>query len=86
MKQSETSAQQLKASHEKSASEASELHGKELEALQKQVDALKQELSSSQGRSQELEKQVTELRPYKEQTQVKGETLTATDEYVIILQ
>lgn len=80
VKQSETSAQQLKASQEKSASEASELHGKELEALQKQVDALKQELSSSQSRSQELEKQVTELRPYKDQTQVKGETLTATDE------
>lgn len=43
---------------------------KELEVLQSQVDKLKQELSSSKDKTQELEKLVSELQPYKEQAQV----------------
>lgn len=62
--------EELKASQEKSLSQASELHVKELEVLQSQVDKLKQDLSSSKDKSQELEKLVSELQPYKEQAQV----------------
>lgn len=61
----------LKASQEKSLSQASELHAKELEVLQSQVDKLKQELSSSKDKTLELEKSVCELQPYKEQAQVR---------------
>ncbi len=62
--------EELKASQEKSLSQASELHVKEREVLQSQVDKLKQELSSSKDKTQELEKLVSELQPYKEQAQV----------------
>ncbi|XP_044052290.1 CAP-Gly domain-containing linker protein 1 isoform X7 [Siniperca chuatsi] len=69
VKQGETLVEELKASQEKSFSQASELHAKELEVLQSQVDKLKQELSSSTDKTQELEKLVSELQPYKEQAQ-----------------
>lgn len=62
--------EELKASQEKSFSQASELHVKELEVLQSQVDKLKQELSSSKNKTEDLEKLVSELQPYKEQAQV----------------
>lgn len=42
--------------------------------LQNQVDKLKQELSSSKDKSEELAKSVSELQAYKEQAQVKTET------------
>uniref|UniRef100_A0A3Q1F3K3 CAP-GLY domain containing linker protein 1a n=1 Tax=Acanthochromis polyacanthus TaxID=80966 RepID=A0A3Q1F3K3_9TELE len=69
-RQSENLVEELKASHEKSRSQASELHVKELEVLQSQADRLKQDLSSSKDKNQELEKLVSELQPYKEQVQV----------------
>lgn len=43
---------------------------KKLKVLQSQVDTLKQELSSSKDKTQELETFVSELQPYKEQAQV----------------
>lgn len=52
----------------------SELHAKEFETLQSQVDKFKQELSSSKDKTQELEKMVSELQPYKEQAQVSANT------------
>lgn len=60
----------MKATQEKSRLQTSELHGKEVEALQGQVNKLKGELSSTRDKSQELEKSVTELQAFKEQTQV----------------
>lgn len=71
VKRGETLAEELKASQEKSASQASELHAKEVEVLQNQVDKLKQELSSSKDKSEELAKSVSELQAYKEQAQVR---------------
>lgn len=72
MKRGETLAEELKASQENSASQASELHAKEVEMLQNQVDKLAQELSSSKDKSEKLEKSVSELQAYKEQAQVKA--------------
>lgn len=66
--------EELKASQEKSLSQVSELHAKEFETLQGQVDKFKQELSSSKDKTQELEKMVSELQPYKEQAQVSANT------------
>lgn len=60
----------MKASHEKSLSEASKLHLKEFEILQTQFGQLKMELSSSKDKTRELEKTVSELQTYKEQAQV----------------
>lgn len=60
----------MKATQEKSLHQTSELHAKELEVLQSQVNKLKEELSSSRDKSQELEKLVSELQAYKEQAQV----------------
>lgn len=74
MQQGETLAAELKVSQEKALSEASELHVKELEVQQDQIDKLKQEISSSKDKSQELEKLVSELQPYKEQAQVRTDT------------
>lgn len=71
VKQGETLAEELKASQENSVSQASELHAKEVEMLQNQVDKLEQELSSSKDKSKELEKSVSELQAYKEQAQVQ---------------
>ncbi|XP_029294704.1 CAP-Gly domain-containing linker protein 1 isoform X5 [Cottoperca gobio] len=92
-KQGKTLVEELKASQEKSFSQASELHVKELEVLQSQVDTLKQELSSSKDKTQELEKMVSELQPYKEQaqaTEVSGNTAEAlqqlTKEKTILMQ
>lgn len=59
-----------KISQEKSLSQALELHAKELEELQSQANKLKEELSSSKGQIQELEKLVSELQSYKEQAKV----------------
>lgn len=61
----------LKASQEKSQSQASERHAKEVEVLQSQADKFSQELSSSKKKIQELEKLVSDLQTYKEQAQVK---------------
>uniref|UniRef100_UPI0037E7F1D5 CAP-Gly domain-containing linker protein 1 isoform X4 n=1 Tax=Semicossyphus pulcher TaxID=241346 RepID=UPI0037E7F1D5 len=83
VKQGETRAEELKASQEKSISDSSELHVKELGALNTQVDKLKQELSSSKDKTQELEKLVSELQPYKEQaqaTEASGETAEALEQ------
>lgn len=71
MKQGETLAEELRASQQNSVSQASELHAKEVEMLQSQVEKLEQELSSSKVKSEELEKSVSELQAYKEQAQVK---------------
>lgn len=60
----------MKATQEKSQHQTTELHAKEVEALQSQLNKLKGELSSSRDKSQELEKSVTELQAFKEQTQV----------------
>lgn len=60
----------MKTTQEKSRHQTSELHTKEVEALQSQVNKLKGELSSSRDKTQELEKSVTELQAFKEQTQV----------------
>lgn len=72
VRRGETLAEEMKASQEKSASQASELHAKEVEVLQNQVDKLKQELSSSKDKSEELAKSVSELQSYKEQAQVRS--------------
>ncbi|XP_041792248.1 CAP-Gly domain-containing linker protein 1 isoform X2 [Chelmon rostratus] len=83
VKQGETTVEQLKASQEKSLSQTSELHVKEREVLQSQVDKLKQDLSSSKDKTQELEKLVTELQPYKEQaqaTEASGKTAEALEQ------
>ncbi|XP_031164833.1 CAP-Gly domain-containing linker protein 1 isoform X8 [Sander lucioperca] len=83
VKQGETLVEELKASQEKSLSQASELHVKELEVLQCQVDKWKQELSSSTDKTQELEKLVSELQPYKEQvqaTEASGKTAEALEQ------
>ncbi|XP_076586254.1 CAP-Gly domain-containing linker protein 1 isoform X5 [Chaetodon auriga] len=83
VKQGETVVEQLKASQEKSLSQASELHVKECEALQSQVDKLKQDLSSSKDKSEELQKLVSELQPYKEQaqaTEASGKTAEALEQ------
>lgn len=71
VKRGETLAEELRASQENSLSQASELHAKEVEMLQNQVDKLEQELSSSKDKSKELEKSVSELQAYKEQAQVQ---------------
>lgn len=71
VKQGETLVEDLKGSQEKSLSQVSELHAKEVEVLQSQADKLSQELSSSKNKTQELEKLVSELQPYKEQAQVR---------------
>lgn len=71
--------EELKASHEKSISDASDLHAKELEALNTQVEKLKQELTSAKDKTQELEKSVSELQPYKEQAQVRTVTFKGTE-------
>lgn len=71
MQKGETLTEELKTSQEKALSQASELHAKELEVLQGQVDKFKQELSASKDKTQELQKQVSELQPYKEQVQVR---------------
>lgn len=71
MKQGEMLAEELKASQQTSVSQASELHAKQVEMLQNQVDKLEQELSSSKNKSEELEKSVSELQAYKEQAQVR---------------
>lgn len=60
----------MKATQEKSQHQTSELHAKEVEALQSQVNKLKGELSSFRDKSQELEKSVTELQAFKEQAKV----------------
>ncbi|XP_035514473.1 CAP-Gly domain-containing linker protein 1 isoform X5 [Morone saxatilis] len=93
VKQGETLVEELKASQEKSLSQASELHVKELEVLQNQVDKLKQDLSSSKDKTQELDKLVSELQPYKEQvqaTEASGKTAEAleqlTKEKAILMQ
>lgn len=78
MKQGETLAEELKASQQNSVSQASELLAKEVEMLQNQVDKLKQELSSSKDKSEELEKSVSELQAYKEQAQVKTKSHSRT--------
>lgn len=70
VKQGETLVEELKTSQEKSICQASELHAKEVEVLQSQVDKLKQDLSFSKDKTQELEKLVSELQTYKEQAQV----------------
>ncbi|KAM4576946.1 CAP-Gly domain-containing linker protein 1 isoform 4-T4 [Odontesthes bonariensis] len=83
VKQRDTSVEELKATQEKSLSQASELHVKQLEELQTQVDKLKQELSSSKEKTQELEKTVSELQPYKEQaqaTEASGKTAQAFEQ------
>uniref|UniRef100_A0A3Q1CNA0 CAP-Gly domain-containing protein n=1 Tax=Amphiprion ocellaris TaxID=80972 RepID=A0A3Q1CNA0_AMPOC len=83
VKQSENLVEELKASQEKSLSQASELHVKELEVLQSQADKLKQDLSSSKDKNQELEKLVSELQPYKEQVQASeasGKTAEALEQ------
>lgn len=70
MAQKDALVEELKASQEKSLSQASALHAKELEKLQTQVDKLNQELSSSKEKTEQLEKTVSELQPYKEKSQV----------------
>ncbi|XP_074493969.1 CAP-Gly domain-containing linker protein 1 isoform X7 [Sebastes fasciatus] len=83
VKQGETLVEELKASQEKSISEASKLNVKKLKVLQSQVDTLKQELSSSKDKTQELETFVSELQPYKEQaqaTEASGKTTEALEQ------
>ncbi|XP_070712165.1 CAP-Gly domain-containing linker protein 1 isoform X2 [Pempheris klunzingeri] len=83
VKQGESLVEELKASKEKSLSQASELHVKELEGLQSQIDKLTQELTSSKDKTQELEKLVSELQPYKEQaqaTEASGKTAEALEQ------
>lgn len=63
---------ELKASQEKSLTQASALHVKELETLQSQVDKLNQELSSSKEKTEHLKKMVSDLQPYKERSQVRS--------------
>ncbi|XP_061528411.1 CAP-Gly domain-containing linker protein 1 isoform X2 [Phycodurus eques] len=65
VQQGASEAEELKASREKALSQASELHGQEVQTLKDELDNLKQELSSKE-RSQELEKMVSELRTYQE--------------------
>lgn len=72
MQQGETLVKELKVSQEKALSQSSELHAKELNELHGQADQLKQDLTTSRDRTQELEKLVSELQPYKEQVQVSG--------------
>ncbi|CAL8248569.1 unnamed protein product [Merluccius merluccius] len=62
VRQGEALVEELKASQEKASSQASQLHVKELEALQG-------ELNSSRTTAQELEKLVSELQQYKEQSE-----------------
>jgi len=57
--------EELKASQEKASSKAAELHAKE-------VEALRAELGSSRSTGQELEKVVSELQQYKEQSEVSA--------------
>ncbi|XP_071060524.1 CAP-Gly domain-containing linker protein 1 isoform X5 [Pseudochaenichthys georgianus] len=83
VKQSETLVEELKEAQEKSSSQASELHAKDLGVLQSQVDTLKQELSSSKDKTKELENLVSELQTYKEQakaTEVSGSTAEALEQ------
>ncbi|XP_034094108.1 CAP-Gly domain-containing linker protein 1 isoform X6 [Gymnodraco acuticeps] len=83
VKQSETLVEELKETQEKSSSQASELHAKDLGVLQSQVDTLKQELSSSKDKTKELENLVPELQTYKEQakaTEVSGTTAEALEQ------
>lgn len=71
MQQDKTVTEELKSSQEKALSQASELHVKEREVLQGQVDKLKQDLLTSKDKTEELQTQVSELQPYKEQVQVR---------------
>lgn len=64
--------EEMEATQEKSRHQTSELHAKEVEILQSQVNKLKGELSSARDKSQELEESVTELQAFKEQTQVSS--------------
>ncbi|KAM6945118.1 CAP-Gly domain-containing linker protein 1 isoform 3-T4 [Lycodopsis pacificus] len=79
VKQGETLVEELKASQEKSVSQVSELHVRELEVLQSRVDKLKQELSSDKDKHLELEKLVSELQPYKEQAQATDASSKTAD-------
>ncbi|XP_056457504.1 CAP-Gly domain-containing linker protein 1 isoform X3 [Gadus chalcogrammus] len=62
IQQGEALVEELKEAQKKASEQASELHAKELEAL-------RAELSSSRSTAQELEKEVSELRPLKEQSE-----------------
>ncbi|XP_028314202.1 CAP-Gly domain-containing linker protein 1 isoform X3 [Gouania willdenowi] len=69
VKQREAMMEELKVSHNKALSEASELHVKDCEALKSDVDSLTKDLTSSKEKTQELENMVNELQTYKEQFQ-----------------
>lgn len=68
--------EEMKVTQDKSRHQTAELHAKEVEILQSQVNKLKGELSSSRDKSQELEKSVAELQAFKEQTQVSTNLCT----------
>ncbi|XP_034026268.1 CAP-Gly domain-containing linker protein 1 isoform X4 [Thalassophryne amazonica] len=83
VQQGETLVEELKASREKSLFEAKELHQKELEGLQDQSEKLKQGLTSYKKKTQELEKLISELQPYKDQAQAaeaSGKTAESLEE------
>ncbi|XP_043966976.1 CAP-Gly domain-containing linker protein 1 isoform X7 [Gambusia affinis] len=82
LKQSKSQVEDLKASHEKSLTEASKLHLKESGILQTQFDELKLELSSSKDKTQELEKSMSELQKYKDQAQASGNAADALEQLV----
>ncbi|XP_029916628.1 CAP-Gly domain-containing linker protein 1 isoform X5 [Myripristis murdjan] len=93
VQEGETCVKDLKASQEKALAEASQLHVKEVEVFQGEAEKLKKELCSTRDKSQELEKLVSELKPYKEQVQAaeaSGKTAEAleqlTKEKVSLLQ
>ncbi|XP_056274355.1 CAP-Gly domain-containing linker protein 1 isoform X2 [Pseudoliparis swirei] len=77
VRQGEALVEELQASQEKSTSQVSELHVKELEVLQSQVDELKRELSSNRDTNLELEKLVSELQLSKEQAECLSAELDA---------
>ncbi|XP_061674616.1 CAP-Gly domain-containing linker protein 1 isoform X2 [Syngnathoides biaculeatus] len=66
VQQGANEAEALKVSQVKTLSQASELHGQEVQRLKDELDNLKLELSSSNDRSKELEEVVSELQTYKE--------------------
>ncbi|XP_056137752.1 CAP-Gly domain-containing linker protein 1 isoform X1 [Lampris incognitus] len=83
VEQGESQVKELKTSHEKALSQSSELHAKELEELQSDSNKLKQEVTCSRDRTEELEKLVSELQPYKEQAQaaeISGKTAEAVEQ------
>ncbi|XP_055367632.1 CAP-Gly domain-containing linker protein 1 isoform X4 [Betta splendens] len=83
VKKGETLVEELKVSQEKSLSQALDVHVKERDKLQNQVEKLQQELSSSKNQTQELEKLVSELQPLKEQvqaTEVSAKTAEALEQ------